>query len=213
MWDRLPQLQAHGLYEQYLAKTSQANDPNELVVTGLMSFMPIRQINLIATNEFHDVLDDLPNRSQPLDLAHEQSLDETIQEVLSWKSRGHVDTSPNLPIALRKYRKQFDRLVVEDNILYRLFFDDCGKIKHKQYCVPKSLWREVVYRLHHSRTAGHLGIVKTIEEFRKRFYFPNFTEFFLSTIRNCLQCLQETCSYETNQNTFATGFVFAILSW
>ena len=185
----ISQLQAHGLYEQYLASASLANDPNELVVTGLMSSLPIRQINLIATNEFHDVLDDLPNRSQPLDLANEQSLDETIQEVLLWKSRGHVDASPNLPIALRKYRKQFDRLVVEDNILYRLFYD-CGKIKHKQYCVPKSLWREVVYRLHHSRTAGHLGIVKTIEEFRKRFYFPNFTEFLVSTVRNCLQCLQ-----------------------
>ena len=121
----ISQLQAHGLYEQYLANATLANDPNELVVTGLMSFLPIRQINLIATNEFHDVLDDLPNRTQPLDLANEQSLDETIQEVLLWKSRGHVDASPNLPIALRKYRKQFDRLVVEDNVLYRLFFDDC----------------------------------------------------------------------------------------
>ena len=35
-----------------------------------------------------------------------------------------------------------------------------------------------------------MGIQKTIAEFRKRFYFPNFTEFFISTIQNCLQCLQ-----------------------
>ena len=75
-------------------------------------------------------------------------------------------------------------------IFYTGFFYDCGKIKHKQYCVPKSLWREVVYRLHHSRTAGHLGNVKTIEEVQKRFYFPNFTELLVSTVRNCLQCLQ-----------------------
>ena len=133
----ISQLQAYGLYEQYLANASLANDPNELVVTGLMCFLPIWQLNLIATNEFHDVLDNLPNRSQPLDLANKQALDETIKEVLLWKSRGHVDASPNLPTALRKYRKQFPRLVVEDKILYRLFFDDCGKLKHKQYCVPK----------------------------------------------------------------------------
>ena len=75
-------------------------------------------------------------------------------------------------------------------IFYTGFFYDCGKFKHKQYCVPKSFWREVVYRLHHSRTAGHLGIVKTIDEFRKRFYFPNFTEFLVFTVRNCLQGLQ-----------------------
>ena len=70
----ISQLPVHGLYEQYLAKASLANDPNELVVTGLMSFLPIRQINLIASNETHDVLDNLLNRSQPLDLANEQSL-------------------------------------------------------------------------------------------------------------------------------------------
>ena len=35
-----------------------------------------------------------------------------------------------------------------------------------------------------------MGIVKTIEEFRKRFYFPNFTDFLVSTVRNCLQSLQ-----------------------
>ena len=35
-----------------------------------------------------------------------------------------------------------------------------------------------------------MGIDKTVEEFRKRFYFPNFTEYLTSTIQNCLQCLQ-----------------------
>ena len=61
-------------------------------------------------------------------------------------------------------------------------------MKNKQFCVPKTLWREVVFRLHNSKTAGHFGIAKTVEEFRKRF-FPNFTEFFISSIKNCLTCL------------------------
>ena len=95
-----------------------------------------------------------------------------------------------MPLALRKYRKQFNRLVVENDILYRLFYDDCGKVKYKQFCVPKTLWREVVFRLHNSKTAGDFGILKTVEEFRKIFYFPNFTEFFISSIKNCLTCLQ-----------------------
>ena len=34
------------------------------------------------------------------------------------------------------------------------------------------------------------GIAKTVEEFRKRFFFPNFTEFFISSIKTCLTCLQ-----------------------
>ena len=35
-----------------------------------------------------------------------------------------------------------------------------------------------------------MGINKTVEEFRKRFCFPNFTEYLTSTIQNCMQCLQ-----------------------
>ena len=77
-----------------------------------------------------------------------------------------------------------------DEVLYRNFYDDTGQVKHKQYCLPKHLWNEVVYRLHNSRTGGHLGMTRTTEEFRKRFYFPGFAEFLTNTIKNCLTCLQ-----------------------
>ena len=50
--------------------------------------------------------------------------------------------------------------------------------------------REVVLRLHNWKAAGHFGIAKTVEEFRKRFYFPNFTEFFISSVKICLTCLE-----------------------
>ena len=55
-------------------------------------------------------------------------------------------------------------------------------------CVHKHLWKETIYRLHNSQRAGHLGIKATIQEFRKRFYYPGFTEHFISLIKNtCLQ--------------------------
>ena len=135
-------------------------------------------------------MNDLPNRTQSLDLVREQHNDEVIRAVVSWKNWGSPDELPKLPLALRKYRKHFNRLVVENDILYRLFYDECGEVKYKHFCVPKALWHEVVFRLHNSKTAGHFGIAKTFEEFRKRFYFPNFTEFFISSIKNCLTCLQ-----------------------
>ena len=52
------------------------------------------------------------------------------------------------------------------------------------------LSREIVFRLHNSKTAGHFGIARTVEKFRKRFFFPNFTEFFISSIKNCHNCWQ-----------------------
>ena len=184
----ITQLRAHGLYDQFIAK--QHGDNPDTQITGFFSLSSIPQVHLIETNDFEDILNDLPNRTQPLDLVQEQQNDEVIREVVPWKNWSNPDELPNLPLALRKYRKQFNRLVVENDILYRLFCDDCGKLKYKQFCVPKTLWREVVFRLHNSKTAVHFGIAKTVEEFRKTFNFPNFTEFFISSIKNCLTCLQ-----------------------
>ena len=45
-------------------------------------------------------------------------------------------------------------------------------------------------RLQISQTAGHLGVKATNQEFRKRFYYPGFTEHFISFIKNCLSCVQ-----------------------
>ena len=76
-------------------------------------------------------------------------------------------------------------------IFYVVFFyDDSDKVKYKQFCVPETLRREVVFRLHNSKTAGHFGNAKTVEEFRKRFSSPNSAEFFIPSIKNCLTCLQ-----------------------
>ena len=184
----ITQLKAHGLFDQFVAK--QPSEDPDIHIMGFFSFSPLPQVNLIETNDFEDILNDVPNRTQALDLVQEQQNDEVIREVVSWKIRGSPDELPKLPLALRKYRKQFNRLVAENDILYRLFYDDCGKVKDKQFCVPKTLWREVVFGLHNSKTAGHFGIAKTVEDFRKRFFFPNFAEFFISSNENCLTCLQ-----------------------
>ena len=118
----ITQLKAHGLYDQFIAK--QPSDDPDIHITGFFSFSAIPQIKLIEINDFENILNDLPNRTQPLDLVQEQQNEEVIREVVSWKHRGNPDESFNLPIASRKYRKQFHRLVVENDILYRLFYDD-----------------------------------------------------------------------------------------
>ena len=115
----ITQLKAHGLYDQLIAK--QPSDDPDIHITCFFSLSSIPQVNLIETNDFEDTLNDLPNRTQPLHLVHEQQKDDVIREVISSKNRGNPDESPNLPLALRKYRKQFHRLVVEKDILYRFF--------------------------------------------------------------------------------------------
>ena len=152
--------------------------------------MSVPQLNLIESNYFEETLNDLSNRTQPFDLVKEQQNDDVIREVVLWRYRGNLDEFPNLPTALRKCRKLCNRLVVDNDNFYRLFYDDSGKVKYKQCCIIKKPCREVVVHLHNSNTAGHFGCAKTGEEFRQRSYFPNFSEFFISSIKNSLTCLK-----------------------
>ena len=124
------------------------------------------------------------------DLAKEQMKDKNLQTVKIWLESNSVPDLPYCNWELRKYRKQFPRLVLDNSVIYRLFYDDSGRVSLKQICVPSHLREQVVYGIHNSPTAGHLGIPRTAHEFRKRFYFPGFTEYLLSHVRNCLTCLQ-----------------------
>ena len=74
--------------------------------------------------------------------------------------------------------------------MYRLFFDDCGTVKYKQFSVPKRFGVELSSASIIQKLPEVLALPKPVEEFRKRFYFPNFTKFFISSIKNCLTCLQ-----------------------
>ena len=70
----------------------------------------------------------------------------------------------------------------------RQFSANNGKISHSQFCVRKHLRKEFIYRIHNFPTGGHLGIVRTAKNFRKRFYFPGFSEYLTDYIKNCLAC-------------------------
>ena len=126
----------------------------------------------------------------PMKLKTEQQKDKDIQTAIQWKRQGTKVDLKYEPISRKKFHKQLRLLIVEDEILYRFFYDDTGKVQFRQNCLPKNLWKEALYRIHNSKTAGHLGIDRTLQEFRRRFYFPNFTEHFLDLIKNCLTCLQ-----------------------
>ena len=126
----------------------------------------------------------------PLDLRAEQQHDKDIKRVLLWFERGSPTTGQYQSSDLKKYLKQFPRLSITEGVLHRKFYNHTGNQFIKQYCVPLHLQKEILYRIHNSVWSGHKGVSLTIAEFRKRFYFPNFTERLTEYIRNCITCLQ-----------------------
>ena len=172
----LNQLKALGLYDQFLAK--QPSDDPDIHLTGFYTFSPIPQVNLIETNDFEDILNDLPNRTRPLDLVQKQQNDEVIREVVLWKNRCNPDESPILPLALRKYRKQFNRLVVENDIFYRLFYDDCDKVNTNNSVYQKRFGVKLSSASIIRKPPDILALRKQLKNFEKDSIFqilPNFS--------------------------------------
>ena len=65
-------------------------------------------------------------------------------------------------------------LTLVDGVLYRRWEDVQGGGVHKrlQLVLPASLVPEVMTGLHNSPTGGHMGVKKTLEKIRARFYWP-----------------------------------------
>ena len=105
---------------------------------------------------------------------------ETIREVITGKTEGPPVDLNYQNFELKKYAKQLQRLISNENLLYQQFFDHAGKVSSLQCCLPEHLLKETLYRLHNFPIAVHIRINRTINNFRNRFYFPDFTEYFVA---------------------------------
>ena len=69
------------------------------------------------------------------------------------------------------------------------------KVKHRKtgekmtLCVPRSLREDILYSIHDDVFGCHMGVVKTIDKLRERFYFRNMEQFVRNYIKSCKSCL------------------------
>ena len=186
--DKIDVIKKLGLYEDYKKKQ------NNLLISEIQELVKLKSKQEMNSIQYPNTLDefsDLTDNLISLNLAEEQQKCADIRKVIGRIQQNFQQ--PDLKYVstnFKKYYKQLNRLILEGNVLYRNIYGDTGKLLQKQFCVPKHLWKETIYRLHNLQTAGHLGIKATSQEFRKRFYYPGFTEHFISFIENCHTCLQ-----------------------
>lgn len=83
--------------------------------------------------------------------------------------------------------KQWDRLVVRDNVLYRVMKDPVSKQKRFQYVLPESLRDKALSGIHD--LAGHQGQDRTLSLARQRFYWPNMESDVRSYVKCCQRCV------------------------
>ena len=115
------------------------------------------------------IFDSSNANTQVIDVHTEQKKDPVLREVVTWIRKGCTDDITYASLVLKKYHKHLSRLHLQKGIVTRQCFNDVGKISHYQVCIPKHLRQELIYRIQNSPTGGHIGIVRTAQECRKRF--------------------------------------------
>jgi len=112
----------------------------------------------------------------PDELQALQRADPDLHPVIEWLTSNCMPTtfphqSSHNQQTLWAQRQQ---LVIRDGVLYRKWEDVPGKGCHRslQIILPKELVPTTLEALHDHSTAGHLGITKTLQKIRSRFYWP-----------------------------------------
>ncbi|POS82770.1 hypothetical protein EPUL_005785, partial [Erysiphe pulchra] len=126
------------------------------------------------------------------ELAKDQEEDPELKYILNWKTNQEERPSwqevANLSRSVKAYWAQWNSIVVDAGLLKRVVENAEGNQKKLQLLVPKRRIPEVLRQLHDGVTGGHLGVHKTLEKARERFYWPNLKEDIKDWCRNCVVC-------------------------
>ena len=134
-------------------------------------------------------------------LCEAQGSDSDIITVRLWiSSGGKPSKSSNLPPSLLTFYHSYDRLRVENDILYREWQPTRkGESSKWLICVPYELQKKVIELCHDIPTSGHLGLVKTLHRIRSRFYFPKMYTLTKLHVGKCHVCHKKSRPNKTTK--------------
>lgn len=118
------------------------------------------------------------------DLVQAQDRDPTIAPVKQSLSGGPPFASSDNPTSTL-LNKEVSKLVVRENLLYRNVQRKGSEVQ--QLVLPKEYVTMVLKSLHDE--SGHLGIEKTLELIRDRFYWPKMGAEVEQYVKSCGQCI------------------------
>ena len=83
-------------------------------------------------------------------------------------------------------KKKLAKYTMMDNKLYKQSNTPEGA--KLVLMLPKALRRDVLYAFHDDPLGGHLGIQKTLDKIRERFYFPRMSDYIKAYVKSCQDC-------------------------
>ena len=128
------------------------------------------------------------------ELQQKQTEDPALRILIGWLENSQV-RPPDAAVAgseqiVRSLWAQWNRLELCEGVLYRRWEEVESSTTTKQLVVPRTLVPDVLNALHNGVGGGHLGIRKTLNKIRQRFYWPGLREDVERWCQQCLDCAQ-----------------------
>ena len=126
------------------------------------------------------------------DLRKAQEQDSDIEPILRWKreSENRPDwetVAPHSP-ATKLYWAQWRSLHLREGVLHRIWETPAGDGVVWQLLLPKPMRKTAFLQLHATLTSGHMGIKKTLDRIRQRFYWRHCQRDIKSWCNSCDLC-------------------------
>ena len=126
------------------------------------------------------------------ELQTRQEADPNLNQVLLWKKNQAAQPAHQEVQGASKATKslwaQWNRLQLKNGVLYRQWETENGHGTRLQLVLPRSLVPNVLTALHDAPSAGHLGVAKTVERVRERFYWYGMQHDVEDWCRQCEKC-------------------------
>lgn len=126
-----------------------------------------------------------------VEFARMQDQDENlryIKEMISGGVRPDWQEIAKQAPEIKYYWARIDSMVIRDDKLYRKWESDDGKSCKLLLVIPKSHREVVLKQLHDNKSAGHLGVKKTLHKVRERFFWFKLRKDVELWIKRCDMC-------------------------
>ena len=138
------------------------------------------------------------------DLIHHQKEDTQLSAV-----REHIEQG----IALPKCPPGLHRCYLQEGVLYRQYKESSTGTTHVQFVIPQSLKETVMKEAH---GLGHLGIKKTLDIIKTRFYWPGYEADVERLVKQCDECQKRNQPHPAHPaplETIQATYPFEKISW
>ena len=126
------------------------------------------------------------------ELQSKQAADPNLRQTLLWKQNQTTQPAPQEVQGTSKATKslwaQCNLLLLENSVLYHQWQTEDGRGTRLQLVLPRSLVPDILSALHDAPSAGHLGVTKTVERVRERFYSYDLQRDVEDWCRQCEKC-------------------------